>query len=578
MTEKQKHFEGIAVSGGVVFGKVFCLDPRKLTVDPRPLPESKIEDEIKRFKKAVEVSKRQLRKIKKKTESDIDSFHASIFDYHLHMLEDPLIIKDTIDGIRRDKTNAEYVLQKTVERIASLFDKMPDEYFSSRSTDIYDVAHRIIKNLLQVELHPLRVLKEPVIVVAHDLGPSDTVMMDRSKVIGFVTDIGGPTSHTAIMAKALEIPAVVGLGNLSEKAKDGDFLIVDGIGGHVILNPTDQELRKYQNLQTKIHEQEQSLAIICSLPAETLDGYTLELSANIEIPAEIPHVKQHGADGIGLFRTEFIYLNRPRFPDEKEQYLVYKEVVEGMYPMPVIFRTLDIGGDKFLSGVRFKELNPFMGLRAIRLGLANPDLFKVQLRAILRASARGNAKLMFPMVSCVEEVREIKKLLEEVKSELEEKKVPFSRNIELGIMVEIPSAALSADILSKEVDFFSIGTNDLIQYTLAVDRVNEHVAYLYEPYHPAILRLIRDTIHAAHANNVWVGLCGEMAADPMTAIILLGMGIDELSMGPIAIPEVKRVIRNIRLADAKRLTDEILQMSTASEIKRHVAGYARRFL
>ena len=578
MTEKQRHFEGIAVSGGVVIGKVFHLNPRKLVLEPRSIPESKIEEEVNRFKKAVENSKRQIRKIREKAKSDIDAFHASIFDYHIHILDDPLIIKDTIDGIRLEKKNAEFVLEKTVERIAALFDKMPDEYFSSRSTDVYDVAHRVIKNLLKVTLHPLRVLKEPVIVVAHDLGPSDTVMMDRSKVIGFVTDIGGPTSHTAIMAKALEIPAVVGVQTLSERVADGDILIVDGGGGLVILNPTDQELRKYKNLQKKIQYQEQSLSMICSLPAETLDGYTLELSANIEIPTEVAHVKQHGADGIGLFRTEFIYLNRPRFPDEKEQYLVYKEVVEAMNPKPVIFRTLDIGGDKFLSGVRFKELNPFMGLRAIRLGLANPDLFKVQLRAILRASAAGNAKLMFPMVSCVEEVRDIKKLLEEVKGELEERKVPFSRNIELGIMVEIPSAAVTADILSKEVSFFSIGTNDLIQYTLAVDRVNEHVAYLYEPYHPAILRLIRDTINAAHKNNVWVGLCGEVAADPMNAVILLGLGIDELSMGSIAIPDVKRVIRNIRLADAKRLSDEILQMSTASEIKRQVAAYARRFL
>ncbi|MBN1899727.1 phosphoenolpyruvate--protein phosphotransferase [Candidatus Sumerlaeota bacterium] len=578
MKQKPEHFNGIPVSGGVVVGKVFRLDPRRLTFEVSAIPKNKIEEEIERFQNAVEVSKRQLRQIREKAESDVDEIHASIFDSHILMLDDPLIIKDTIEGIRREKKNSEYVLEKTVERIASLFKKMPDEYFSTRSTDLYDVAHHILKNLLKAGDHPLKSLKEPVIVVGHDLGPSDTVMMDRSKVIGFVTQVGGPTSHTAIMAKALEIPAVVGVAGIMEKAQTGDILIIDGVGGRVILNPTEQELKKYEILKKKIIEQEQSLSAICALPAETLDGYTIELSANIEIPGEVEHVKQHGADGIGLFRTEFFYLNRARFPDENEQYRVYREVLEAVHPKTVIFRTLDIGGDKFISGLRFKELNPFMGLRAIRLGLANPDMFKVQLRAILRASAAGNAKLMFPMVSCLEEVREVKKLLEEVKEDLDKERIPFQSDIELGIMVEIPSAAVTADILSREVNFFSIGTNDLIQYTLAVDRVNENVAYLYEPYHPAILRLIRDIIIAGHKNSVWVGLCGEMASDPITAIILLGLGIDELSMGPVAIPEVKRVIRHIRLSDAKRLANEILQMNAATEIKRYVAAYSRKFL
>jgi len=578
MTEKKRHFKGIPVSGGVVIGKVFRLDLHRLAFDPCPIDESDVEDEVQRFNKAVETSKKQLQKIKKKAETDTDATHASIFDSHILMLEDPLIIKDTVEGIRREQINAEYILQKTVEKIANLFEKMPDDYFSSRASDIYDVAKHVINNLQKVRVHPLRTLTEQVIVLAHDLGPSDTVIMDRSKVIGFVTEIGGPTSHTAIMAKALEIPAVVGVTGIFDKVNPGDTLIVDGVGGHVILRPTKQELVKFRNIQKKIREQEQTLSAICTLPAETMDGYTIELSANIEIPEEVAHVKQHGADGIGLFRTEFVYLNRSRFPDENEQYRVYKEVVEAMNPKPVIFRTLDIGGDKFLSGMRFKELNPFMGLRAVRLGLANPELFKVQLRSILRASVNGNAKLMFPMISCVEEVISVKNLLEEVKKELQEKKEPFLSDIDLGIMVEIPSAALTADVLSQEVDFFSIGTNDLIQYTLAVDRVNENVAHLYEPYHPAILRLIRDVINAAHKNNVWVGLCGEMAADPMTAVILLGLGIDELSMGPIAVPEVKRVIRNIRLSDAKHLTDEILQMDSAEQVKRYVAAYSRRFI
>ncbi len=574
----KRHFDGIGVSGGVVIGKVFRLDPRLLTLEPRPIQEDKVENEIQRFKKAVAASKNQLRKIRKQTENDLDSIHASIFDSHIAMLDDPLIVNETIDAIRREKKNAEYVLQQTVERLASLFSRMRDDYFSHRATDVYDVANRTIKNLLKVKGHPLRSLTEPVIIVARDIGPSDTATMDRSKVIGFVTDIGGPTSHTAIMAKALEIPAVVGVAEISTRVENGDTLIVDGVSGHVILNATPRELKKYRNIRQRLRQQEQTLAAISPLPAETLDGYTLEVSANIEIPAEITHVKQHGADGIGLFRTEFIYLNRPRFPTEDEQFKVYKRVVEEMKPKPVIFRTLDIGGDKFVSGVPFEELNPFLGLRAIRLSLANPELFKGQLRAILRASAFGNAKLMFPMVSGVNEVRAAQKLLEEVKAELTEKGISFSPDIEVGIMVEIPSAAITADILAREVEFFSIGTNDLIQYTLAVDRVNERVAHLYEPFHPAILRLIRDIINAAHRHNVWVGLCGEMAADPITAIILLGLGIDELSMGPIAIPEVKRVIRNIRLADAKRLADEIFTMSTPEEIKHFTNAYARQLM
>ena len=353
---------------------------------------------------------------------------------------------------------------------------------------------------------------------------------------------------------------------------------MDGTSGKVIIKPTAEEIKKYKIIQQRLREQKQSLCVLCDLEARTLDGYSIELSANIEIPEETKHIKSHVEDGIGLFRTEFIYLNRNGMPDEEEQYHIYKDVLGAVRPKPVIFRTFDLGGDKFISGVSFKELNPFLGLRAIRLGLANPEIFKTQMRAILRASVHGNAKMMFPMISCVEEVRQIKKLLREIMDEMDAEGVNYIKDIELGIMVEIPSAAVMADILAKEVNFFSIGTNDLIQYTLAVDRVNERVAHLYQPYNPAILRLIRDTIIAAHKNNIWVGLCGEMAADPMTAVILLGLGIDELSMGPIAIPEVKRVIRSVRLADAKRLTEEILQMGTAAEIKRLVAAYARQIV
>ncbi|OQB21122.1 MAG: Phosphoenolpyruvate-protein phosphotransferase [candidate division BRC1 bacterium ADurb.Bin183] len=574
----QRHFEGIAVSGGVVTGKVFRLDPRRLSAEPRSIPDEKVAQEIERFMKAVEYSRKRIQKIRKKAEQATDASHANIFDVHLMMLDDPMFYNETIEGIRREKMNAEYMLSQTVEKLATLFGNMKDGYFAERVSDIYDLANQIMSLLRKDVRHPLRDLREPVIVAAYDLGPSDTVVMDGSKVIGFVTNIGGPTSHTAIMAKALEIPAVVGVAGFVEKVATGDTLIVDGTSGKVIIKPTAEEIKKYKIIQQRLREQKQSLCVLCDLEARTLDGYSIELSANIEIPEETKHIKSHGADGIGLFRTEFIYLNRNGMPDEEEQYQIYKDVLGAVRPKPVIFRTFDLGGDKFISGVSFKELNPFLGLRAIRLGLANPEIFKTQMRAILRASMHGNAKMMFPMISCVEEVRQIKKLLREIMDEMDAEGVNYIKDIELGIMVEIPSAAVMADILAKEVNFFSIGTNDLIQYTLAVDRVNERVAHLYQPYNPAILRLIRDTIIAAHKNNIWVGLCGEMAADPMTAVILLGLGIDELSMGPIAIPEVKRVIRSVRLADAKRLTEEILQMGTAAEIKRLVAAYARQIV
>lgn len=564
----QRIFHGIPVSSGIIIGKAYSLDYKSLTLEPRPVPSDRVDDEIERFKSAVELSKKQLSTIRSQVKDDVDERHATIFDSHLLILEDPLIIDETIARIRKDRLNGEYAFNTAVEKIASMFAKIKDDYLSARKLDLYDVANRVINNLLQLESSKLSRLEEEVIVVAHDLGPSDTAHMLKEKVTGFVTDVGGPTSHTAIMAKALEIPAVVGLDNITKYVHTGDTLIVDGTKGVVIHSPTTDVVEEYRDAQQQLYEQERALLSLRHLPAETLDSHIIGLYANIELAEEVDHVLRHGAEGIGLFRTEFIYLDKERMPTEEEQFTLYKRVVEKMNPRPVIFRTLDLGGDKFLSSIPIsQELNPFLGLRAIRLCLEYPDMFRQQLRAMLRASAFGSAKIMFPLVSGIKEVRAARRILEEVKQELADQGIPFDKNIQIGIMIEIPSAAIIADLLAQEVDFFSIGTNDLIQYTLAVDRVNEKVAYLYDPLHPAILRLIQEIVDAGHRHSIWVSLCGEMAGDPAIATILLGLGLDELSMGAVAIPEVKKTIRGIRLADAKELLNQIMTQSSMQDVR-----------
>jgi phosphotransferase system enzyme I (PtsI) len=564
----QRVFHGSPVSSGIIIGTAYSLDYKSLTLEPRPVPPERINAEIERFRSAVQLSKTQLSTIRSQVKDGVDERHAAIFDSHLLILEDPLIIDETIARIKKEHLNAEYVFNTTVEKIASMFEKIKDDYLSARKLDLYDVASRVINNLLHLESSKLSRLKEEVIVVAHDLGPSDTAHMVKEKVTSFVTDIGGPTSHTAIMAKALEIPAVVGLDNITKYVHSGDTLIVDGIKGVVVHNPTPEAEEDYRRAQQEFYEQERALASFRHLPAETLDSHIIGLCANIELAEEVDHVLRHGAEGIGLFRTEFIYLNQEHLPTEEEQFAVYRLVVEKMKPHPVVFRTLDVGGDKFLSSIPIsKELNPFLGLRAIRLCLEYPDMFRQQLRAILRASGFGSARILFPLVSGRREVRAAKRIVEEVKQELATQKMAFDTNIQIGIMIEIPSAAVIADLLAREVDFFSIGTNDLIQYTLAVDRVNEKVAYLYDPLHPAILRLIQYIVEAAHRHGIWVSVCGEMAGEPAIAAILMGLGIDELSMGAVAIPEVKKTIRGIRLADARELINEIMTQSSMQDLR-----------
>jgi len=576
-TPRQVVLQGIAASPGIAIGRAFVFDPRRPVIEAHLLSKNEIEPEVERFRRAVERTKKQIERLRQQIRRQVDERLAAIFDTHLLILEDPSFTDDTVERIQRERTNAEFLFNAQVQKMLARFEKIQDEMFSARAADVNDVAQRVLANLTVQEQPVLSALREPAIVVANDLGPSDTAHMSKEKVIGFATDRGGPTSHTAIMAKALEIPAVVATAELTQHVRTGDQLVVDGVGGVVIVRPSRATIQRYAKSQLALAKFEQELAKNRHLPAETLDGYAVEVAANIELPDEVPHVIEHGAQGVGLFRTEFLFLNRDRLPREEELFEMYRSVVAALQPRTVIFRTLDLGGDKFATTVPLsKDLNPFLGLRAIRLCLEYPEIFRRQLRAILRASAYGHVKVMFPMVSSVEEVRAAKCFLDEIRRDFHRHRIAHDRQIEIGIMVETPSAAVASDLLAREVDFFSIGTNDLIQYTLAVDRVNEKVAHLYEPLHPSVLRLIQHVIESGHRQGIWVGLCGEMAADPTMAAILVGMGIDELSMGAVRVPEIKQVIRELRLGEAKALVRELLTKSSAEEVREAIRSHMSR--
>ena len=560
--------KGIPASPGIAIGKAFLFDTSQLIVNEKDIKQDAIPSEITRFEEALIKTRLEILAIQKKISKEMGTQHAEIFNAHLLVLEDRMLIEEVIGGLKKERKCVEYIFSKVIEKYIKVFSKMNDEYLKERTSDIEDVGKRILKNLIGAQEKTLSDLKEEVIVVAYDLSPSDTANMHRKNVKGFVTDIGGRTSHTAIMAKSLEIPAVVGLENVTARVKAGDILIVDGADGIVLINPDKAVLKKYEAKQQKFVEFEKTLLDLKDTPATTLDGHRVEISANIEMPNEVSSVIAHGAEGIGLYRTEFLYMNRNDVPDEDEQFEAYKKVTTRLPKKPVIIRTLDLGGDKFLSQLKFPhEMNPFLGWRAIRFCLAKPEVFKVQLRAILRASIFGNIKIMFPMISGLEELRQAIEVLEEAKQELRVKKIRFNENIEVGAMIEIPSAALTCDLLAKEVDFFSIGTNDLIQYSLAVDRANEKIAYLYKPTHPAVLRLIKNIIDSGHKENIWVGMCGEMAAEPGFVLILLGFGLDEFSMSPVLVPEMKYVISNVRFEDARKVAEEAMKLSTGKDVE-----------
>ena len=571
--------KGIAAASGISIGKAYKLGKEEFIVPRQEINDQEIPIQIQLFEEALIKTRREIIELQKRIGAEMGQEEAQIFDAHLLVLEDRMLIEEVISRLKKDKLNVSFIFQEVLKKYVSVFAKIEDEYLKERIADINDVGKRILRNLLGKERKGLGDLKERVIVVAHDLSPSDTAAMHKKNVAGFVTDIGGKTSHTAIMAKSLEIPAVVGAEEVTLKINQGDLLIVDGTLGIVIVSPDEETLESYHGEELKLKGVTEKFLSAKDLPAITLDGNKIEINANIEFPDEVPAVKLHGGEGIGLYRTEFFYMNRKDLPTEEDHYQAYKYVAEEMNPYPVIIRTLDLGGDKFLSQFQLPhEMHPFLGWRAIRFCLARPDIFKLQLRAILRASVHGNLRLMYPMISGVEELRQANKILEESKEELKSKGVPFDEDIQVGAMIEVPSAAMTADILAKEADFFSIGSNDLIQYSLAVDRANEKVAYLYEPTHPAVLRLIKNIIDAAHNADINVGMCGEMAGEPSLALILLGLGLDEFSMPPQVIPELKYLIRSITLKEAQEIAKEAMEFSTGTKVEEFAQAKLREIL
>jgi len=558
---------GVGGSPGVVSASVYRVSTEETRCPDRVLKTDEILQEVERFKAAVEKTRQQITLIKKKVGRAIGQADATIFDVHMMVLDDSAFFGETIRRIEEDRMNAEAAVWAVTNRYGEVLSAMEDEYLRERAADIKDVTRRVLRNLTGEKTHALDGIRNKSIIVATDLSPSDTASLRRDMVLGFATDLGSSTSHTAIMARALGIPAVIGLGDVTRRLETDDEILMDGTEGVVILHPSEASLNKYNALARQRENIQTGLAGLRDQPAETLDGHRVVLSANIELVDEVGEVRKVGAEGVGLFRSEYLYVASRELPTEEEQLAAYQGVASLLAPDPVIIRTVDLGGDKFASSLKMSaEINPFLGYRAIRFCLAQPAVFKTQLRAILRASAHGKVRIMYPMISNVGEVIRANAILEECKGELRNEGLAFDDGIEVGVMIEIPSAAITADIIAKHVSFFSIGTNDLVQYTLAVDRVNDRVAHLYEPTHPAVLRLMKMTIEAGHARGIWVGMCGQMAGDPLMTHLLLGLGIDELSMAPSALPAVKDMIRSVTLAQAKRLAETALREETAADV------------
>lgn len=578
-TARNLSLQGIGVSPGIAIGKAYLFEQEDIDViEKRFVPPEEIDAEINRFKEAVKKAQQHLRKIIEEVPDEYRD-HVYILDTHMMLLKDKMIYDGTIELIEQKNLNAERALKKAVDNVKATFKKMPDPYFRERSSDIVHASKLILENLLGTDPSKISDIDKRVIIVAHDLSPAETTQIQLEKIKAFVTEMGSHTSHTGIMARSLDIPAVLGLGDATQLVETDDLIIVDGSAGIVIVDPDEDTLTRYHERKDLFEQFQARVTRTSHLPAETTDGYCLTVSANIELLEEVVSVIDHGGDGIGLYRTEFLYLNRPGLPSEQDLFDNYRDLAEIMGARQVTVRTLDIGGDKFASGVSWaEEMNPALGLRAIRFCLRSPEIFKTQLRAILRAAYFGNIRIMFPMIAQVEEIIQAKLILNEVAESLYKKGLPFRENIQIGAMIEVPSAVVTADILAKEVDFFSIGTNDLIQYSLAIDRINKNVASLYQPLHPAVLRMIHRVVESAKEAGIEVSLCGEMAADPVNIPVLLGLGLDAISMNPISIPTIKNVVRTLSFEESKLFVQEVLeQTSTSCVLDLIQATYGKSF-
>lgn len=567
---------GLAASQGVAVGQAFIVDRRKVKTPKRHIEEAEVQSEIARFEAALDKSEAQLERVKKKLAEREGEDHFQILEAHQLILRDEHLVDPTRRRIKDERVNAEWALRRTVEEIKAIFDAIEDGYFRERRSDVDFVGERILRNLLGVD--PTPTTPPPgAIVVAHDLSPADTAHLHRASCAAFLTDVGGKTSHSAILARAFEIPSVVGLEKITEEVGSGDWLIVDGMRGEVIIRPTQEQMVDYRERAERHHAYVKGLLENKDEPAVTPEGARLRLYANIELTEEVSGALDHGAEGIGLYRTEFLYLDRTDLPSEEEHFIHARGVLRRLHPRPATFRTFDLGGDKVAPFLAIEEENPALGLRSIRLCLRERPLFKTQLRGLLRASSHGKMRIMFPMISGVDELRQARAVLEEARAELIAEHVPIGADLELGVMVEMPSAVMVADQLAREVQFLSIGTNDLIQYALAIDRVNEHVGYLYHPLHPAILRMVNMVVQAGHAAGIRVGMCGEMAGEPMFAAVLLGLGLDELSMNSASIPVVKSVLRGAHLEDARALAKAALELPTAADVEALVGRKMREW-
>ena len=565
---------GIPASPGIVFGKALVLKEEKIVLDTQKISEDQVEAEVARFYAGREAAVEQLNSIHQRALKSLGEEKAAIFEGHLMILEDEELEEEIIDYLRSNKVNASLAASKIIDQQVEMLSEIDDEYLKERAGDIRDIGNRLIKNILGMHIVDLGDIAEESILVAYDLTPSETAQLNLEKVLGFITDIGGRTSHTSIMARSLELPAIVGTNDVTVRVNTGDYLILDAVNNRVYVNPTQAEIDELKTLEAKLAEEKAELAKLKDLPAVTLDGHKVDVVANIGTIRDCEGAHRNGAEGVGLYRTEFLFMDRDQLPSEEEQFIAYKEVVEAMEGRLVVLRTMDIGGDKELPYLNLpKEMNPFLGWRAVRIALDRREILHAQLRAVLRASAFGKLAVMFPMIISVEEIRELKSVLETLKAELRAEGKAFDENIQVGVMVETPSAAVNAKFLAKEVDFFSIGTNDLTQYTLAVDRGNELISHLYNPMSPSVLGLIKQVIDASHVEGKWTGMCGELAGDERATLLLLGMGLDEFSMSAISVPRIKKLIRHVNYQEVKALADEALQKPTAAEIEQLIQAF-----